>query len=61
MGIERKRDLVVLSGGHTIETSSCSDISDRLYNFIGKGDTDPTLDSEYIEKLKLARRPKFAS
>lgn len=33
--------------------SRCAAFSNRLYNFTGKGDTDPTLDSEYIEKLKL--------
>ncbi|XP_024025072.1 peroxidase 27 [Morus notabilis] len=47
------KDLVVLSGGHTIGTSRCSAFGNRLYNFTGKGDTDPTLDPEYIEQLKL--------
>ncbi|GMN49805.1 hypothetical protein TIFTF001_018965 [Ficus carica] len=47
------KDLVVLSGAHSIGMSQCAAFSNRLYNFTGKGDTDPTLDSEYIEKLKL--------
>ncbi|KAF8020201.1 hypothetical protein BT93_G0792 [Corymbia citriodora subsp. variegata] len=51
------KDLVVLSGGHTIGTSHCSSFSDRLYNFTGKGDADPTLDSKYIARLKLRCKP----
>ncbi|XP_039167855.1 peroxidase 27-like [Eucalyptus grandis] len=51
------KDLVVLSGGHTLGTSHCSSFSDRLYNFTGKGDTDPKLDSNYIARLKLKCKP----
>ncbi|KAL5578958.1 hypothetical protein UlMin_011400 [Ulmus minor] len=46
------KDLVVLSGGHTIGTSHCFPFANRLYNFTGKGDTDPSLDPNYIPKLK---------
>ncbi|KAL4572989.1 hypothetical protein LXL04_019781 [Taraxacum kok-saghyz] len=46
------KDLAVLSGGHTVGVSHCSTIATRLYNFTGKGDTDPALDSKYIPKLK---------
>ncbi|KAI3736272.1 hypothetical protein L6452_15811 [Arctium lappa] len=46
------KDLVVLSGGHTVGTSHCSTIATRLYNFTGKGDTDPSLDPKYIPQLK---------
>ncbi|GLT76489.1 hypothetical protein SLA2020_481420 [Shorea laevis] len=54
------KDLVVLSGGHTIGTSHCTSFSNRLYNFTGKGinnDSDPTLDPNYIVRLKAKCTP----
>ncbi|KAK9664000.1 hypothetical protein RND81_14G012500 [Saponaria officinalis] len=45
-------DLVVLSGGHTIGIGHCNIIQNRLYNFTGKGDTDPKIEASYAKILK---------
>ncbi|CAN1232369.1 Peroxidase 39 [Linum perenne] len=39
------KDLVLLSGAHTIGLS-------QLYNFTGRGDADPALDSDYASNLR---------
>lgn len=46
-----------MTGSHTIGTSHCSSFSNRLYNFTGRGDSDPSLDSNYIARLKSKCRP----
>jgi peroxidase len=46
------KDLVVLSGAHTLGTAHCPSYADRLYNATGT-DVDPSLDSEYADKLRL--------
>ncbi|XP_011026638.1 PREDICTED: peroxidase 56-like [Populus euphratica] len=51
------KDLSVLSGGHTIGIGHCTIISNRLYNFTGKGDTDPSLDRRYAAQLKKKCKP----
>ncbi|XP_034691745.1 peroxidase 3-like [Vitis riparia] len=49
-------DLVVLTGAHTIGVGHCNFFSNRLYNFTGKGDADPSLDSTYAALLKTKCR-----
>lgn len=39
-------------GGHTIGVGHCNFFSNRLYNFTGKGDSDPSLNSKYVTFLK---------
>jgi len=50
------KDLVVLSGAHTIGDSHCNSFSKRLYNFTGKGDADPSLDPTYAASLRTKCR-----
>ncbi|KAH9765520.1 peroxidase 24 [Citrus sinensis] len=45
-------DLVVLSGGHTLGVGRCRFFRDRLYNFTGKGDADPSLNPTYAAFLR---------
>nr|AAU04879.1 peroxidase a [Eucommia ulmoides] len=46
------RELVLLSGAHTIGISICTSFANRLYNFTGVlGTQDPSLDSEYAANL----------
>ena len=47
----------LFAGAHTIGASHCSAFSNRLYNFTGKGDSDPSLDRAYQRTLKKACKP----
>ncbi|BBN12075.1 peroxidase [Marchantia polymorpha subsp. ruderalis] len=53
------KDLVVLSGAHTVGFTRCSTIQSRLYNFSTTIPTDPTLDPSFVPLLKS--RCKFGS
>ncbi|XP_057958741.1 peroxidase 3-like [Malania oleifera] len=46
------RDLVVLTGAHTLGFGHCKFFNHRLYNFTGKGDADPSLNPTYAAFLK---------
>jgi len=50
-GLDAK-DLVVLSGGHTLGTAHCTSYAGRLYNFSSAYNADPSLDSEYADRLR---------
>ncbi|KAL1550784.1 Peroxidase 66 [Salvia divinorum] len=46
------KDLVALSGGHTLGFSHCSSFEGRLRNFSAAHDTDPTLHPQLAAELK---------
>ncbi|KAK0603508.1 hypothetical protein LWI29_005695 [Acer saccharum] len=45
-------DLVVLSGAHTFGKAQCVTFRNRLYNFSGDGNPDPTLDPTLLQSLR---------
>ncbi|KAM5549149.1 peroxidase 10-like [Rosa sericea] len=46
------KDVVVLSGGHTLGFAQCFTFKRRLFNFDGSGNPDPTLDSSVLTNLQ---------
>lgn len=46
------KDLVALSGGHTLGFSHCSSFEARLQNFSSLHEVDPSLNTEFAENLK---------
>ncbi|KAI5670154.1 hypothetical protein M9H77_10518 [Catharanthus roseus] len=46
------KDLVALSGGHTLGFSHCSSFESRLHNFSAARDIDPSMNIEFAERLK---------
>ncbi|KAG1369980.1 peroxidase 43 [Cocos nucifera] len=47
-----EKDLVVLSGAHTIGTTACFFIEQRLYNFSTGGGSDPTINPQFLPELQ---------
>ncbi|XP_031389687.1 peroxidase 43 [Punica granatum] len=52
-----ERDLVLLSAAHTIGTTACFFMTERLYNFIPGGGSDPSINPGFLPELK-ARCPQ---
>ncbi|CAL9185403.1 unnamed protein product [Musa hybrid cultivar] len=48
------RELVALSGGHTLGVARCASFKNRLSNFDSANDVDPTLDSSFSRTLSRA-------
>ncbi|GFQ04737.1 peroxidase 10 [Phtheirospermum japonicum] len=46
------KDMVVLSGAHTIGFAQCITFKNRLFNFKGTGEPDPSLDPSLLLNLK---------
>ncbi|XP_008236638.1 PREDICTED: peroxidase 10 [Prunus mume] len=46
------KDVVVLSGGHTLGFAQCFTFKRRLFDFNGSGKPDPTLDSSALTNLR---------
>ncbi|KAL4278145.1 hypothetical protein GQ457_03G036540 [Hibiscus cannabinus] len=48
------QDLVVLSGAHTIGFAHCKNFLDRLYNYKGTKQADPSIDPRLLKALKMS-------
>ncbi|KAG6551866.1 hypothetical protein Mapa_006480 [Marchantia paleacea] len=51
VGLDAK-DMIILSGGHSIGQVHCGAFFERLYNFQGLNITDPSMDPEFAVMLK---------
>ncbi|KAI3448284.1 hypothetical protein Pfo_004949 [Paulownia fortunei] len=47
-----EKDLVVLSAAHTIGTTACFFMTQRLYSFPAGGGSDPSINPEFLPELK---------
>ncbi|XP_020531315.1 peroxidase 66 [Amborella trichopoda] len=52
-----KKDLVILSGGHTIGFSHCSSLKTRIRNFNSSHFSDPTMNPEFAVTLRTQCPP----
>ncbi|KAG6551154.1 hypothetical protein Mapa_007389 [Marchantia paleacea] len=50
-GLDAK-DMIILSGSHTIGVAHCGAFFERLYNFEGTNETDPSMDASLAKFLK---------
>ncbi|CAI0554113.1 unnamed protein product [Linum tenue] len=50
-GLDTK-DVVVLSGGHTLGFAQCGVVKPRLFDFAGSGRPDPSLDASFLQTLQ---------
>ncbi|KAI4326127.1 hypothetical protein MLD38_031470 [Melastoma candidum] len=48
----KMKDVVVLSGAHTIGFAQCFTFKPRLFDFDGSGKPDPSLDTSFLQKLQ---------
>ncbi|KAM7482249.1 hypothetical protein LguiB_006832 [Lonicera macranthoides] len=46
------KDLVLLNAAHTIGTTACFFMTQRLYNFIPGGGSDPAINPNFLQELK---------
>ncbi|RCU61451.1 hypothetical protein SETIT_J003200v2 [Setaria italica] len=54
------KDLVVLSGAHTLGKAHCSSYADRLYASAGCSTPDPALDARYADRLRMRCTSPYA-
>lgn len=50
--IKMKVIYIIIGGAHTIGVAHCGAFSRRLFNFTGKNDADPNLNSTYADTLR---------